>query len=86
MTANEPSDKEKATMDEGIKFAMNMMKQLPSGDRLALEAHMTGVLTVFWGALWGTFGTEYARGFIESQLRGMEPDVPNERFPQTRKQ
>jgi len=46
---------------------------------------MTCVLTVFWSALWGTFGTEYARGFIEAQLRGMEPDVPNERFQQTRK-
>ena len=85
MTANEPSDKKKAAMDEGIKFAMDMISRLPDGDRLALECHMTGVLTVFWGALWGTFGTEYARGFIEAQLRGMEPDVPNERFQQTRK-
>lgn len=61
------------------------MNRLPTGDRLALETHMTCVLTVFWSALWGTFGTEYARGFIEAQLRGMEPDVPNERFQQTRK-
>ena len=83
MTANEPSDEDKATMDEGIKFAMDMVKKLPTGDRLALETHMTGVLTVFWGALWGTFGTEYARGFIESQLRGMEPGVPHKRFPRT---
>ena len=86
MKPNDLNDKEQAAMEEGLQFAMEMMNRLPKGDRLALESHMTGVLTVFWGALWGTFGTEYARGFIESQLRGMEPDVPNERFPQTRKQ
>ena len=70
--------KEKA--DAGVQFGMQMIKQLPKGDKLALEGHMTGVLMVFWGALWGTFGTEYARGFIEAQLRGMEPDVPHEVF------
>ena len=86
MNPNELNNKEQAAMEEGLRFAMDMISRLPDGDRLALESHMTGVLTVFWGALWGTFGTEYARGFIESQLRGMEPDVPNERFPQTRKQ
>lgn len=86
MKPNEPSGKEQAAMEEGIQFAMEMINRLPRGDKLAMEAHMTGVLTVFWSALWGTFGTEYARGFIESQLRGMEPDVPNERFTQARKQ
>lgn len=62
----------------GIKFAMDMINQMPKNDRLALEAHITGVLIVFWGALWGTFGSEYATGFIEAQLRGMkqpDPDV-----------
>ena len=66
--------------DAAIKFAMEMLKQLPRDDRQALEAHMTGVLIVFWGALWGTFGTEFARGFIEAQLRGMEPGVQHEKF------
>lgn len=56
----------------GIRFALDMIHQLPQGDRAALEAHISGVLIVFWGALWGTFGTEYARGFIEGQLRGMQ--------------
>ena len=79
-------DKQKAAMDAGVQFGMQMLKQLPKGDRLALEAHMTGVLIAFWGALWGTFGTEYARGFIEEQLRGMEPDVPHERFTEPRVQ
>lgn len=68
------------TNDAAIKFAMDMLKQMPRDDRQALEAYMTGVLIVFWGALWGTFGTEFARGFIEAQLRGMEPDVQNEKF------
>lgn len=68
------------TNDAAIKFAMDMLKQMPRDDRQALEAYMTGVLIVFWGALWGTFGTEFARGFIEAQLRGMEPDVQHEKF------
>lgn len=71
---------DKATEGASIEFAMQMLKQIPEGDKLVLEAHMTAVLIVFWGALWGTFGTEYARGFIESQLRGMEPDVQHDRF------
>ncbi len=77
---------DKAAMDAGVKFGMDMLKRLPKGDRLALEANMTGVLVAFWGALWGTFGTEYARGFIEAQLRGMEPDVPHDRFTEPRVQ
>lgn len=75
------STADKAKMDAGVRFGMDMLKQLPKGgDSVALEAHITGVLIAFWGALWGTFGTEYARGFIEAQLRGMEPDQPHERF------
>jgi len=72
---------DKAKMAAGVKFGMDMLKQLPKGsDSTVLEAHITGVLIAFWGALWGTFGTEYARGFIEAQLRGMEPDKPHDRF------
>jgi len=44
-------------------------------EKAAMDA---GVLIAFWGALWGSFGTEYARGFIEAQLRGMEPDKRHE--------
>lgn len=72
--------KEKAAMDAGVQFGMNMLKLVPNDDKLAQEAHITGVLVAFMGALWGTFGTEYARGFIEAQLRGMEPDQQHERF------
>ncbi len=75
-----PTAAEKAAMDAGVQFGLNMMRLVPTDDRLAMEAHITGVLIAFWGALWGSFGTEYARGFIEAQLRGMEPDVPRERF------
>jgi len=63
-------NKEKEAMD----FAMQVFDQLPKADREQLELNMTAVLIVFWSALWGTFGTEYARGFIESQLEGMNGD------------
>lgn len=75
-------EKQKAAFDAGVKYGLDLLQQLPKGDPLALEAQITGVLIAFWGALWGTFGTEYARGFIEAQLRGMEADVPNETYLQ----
>lgn len=58
--------------DAGIAFAIDALSRAPKGDREIMEAHLTAVLIVFWGALWGSFGTEYARDFIEAQLRGME--------------
>ena len=74
------SDEDEAAMSAGIEYVMKLLRQLPKGDALTTEAHLTGVLIVFWGALWGTLGTEYARGFIESQLRGMGKDVSHEIF------
>ncbi len=53
-----------AAMDAGLQFGLHLLKQIPKGDPLVLEMHIQGVLMVFWGALWGTFGTELARGFI----------------------
>ncbi len=44
-------EKEKALMDAGVQYGMQMLQQMPKGDRLAMEAHMTGVLIAFWGAL-----------------------------------
>lgn len=73
-------------LDAGVQYGMRMLEALPRGDRIALEAHITGVLIAFWGALWGTLGTEYARGFIEAQLRGMEDDKTHERFVSPTKQ
>lgn len=72
--------------DAAMKFAMDTLRRVPKDDPQALEAHITGVLIMFWGALWGSFGTEYARGFIEAQLRGMEPDQPHEVFTPPRVQ
>jgi hypothetical protein len=69
-----------ATVDAAMAFALDTLKRMPKGDPEVTEAYVTGVLIVFWGALWGTFGADYARGFIEAQLRGMEPDVPHDRF------
>lgn len=66
----------KASMD----FAMEALSRIPKDDKEALEAHITGMLIVFWGALWGTFGTEYARGFVEAQLNGMRDGMPHDRF------
>lgn len=77
-------EKKKAAMDAGVQYGMHVLQQMPRGDRLVMEAHMTGVLIAFWGALWGTFGTEYARGFIEAQLRGMDSDVPHNQFTEPR--
>lgn len=74
------NDKEKAAMDDGVQYGLKMLGQLPKDDKLVMEARMTGVLIAFWGGLWGTFGTEYARGFIEAQLRGMQPDKTHERY------
>ncbi|MBK8772939.1 MAG: hypothetical protein IPM06_21250 [Rhizobiales bacterium] len=56
-----------------------MMKLVPKDDKLAQEAYIKGVMFIFMGALWGTKGTEYARGVIESQLRCMEceDELPN---------
>lgn len=80
MSKMQLSAAEKAAMDAGVQFGMNMLKLVPSDDKLAQETHITGVLVAFMGALWGTLGTEYARGFIEAQLRSMEPGAPSERF------
>jgi hypothetical protein len=71
---------EKAKMDQGVQFGMNMLKLVPNDDPVAREAHITGVLVAFIGAMWGTLGTEYARGFLEAQLRSMEPDKEHETF------
>jgi hypothetical protein len=75
-----------AATDAAFKFAMDAMERIPKGDRETLEAHLTGVLVLFWGALWGTFGTEYARDFIEAQLRSMESGQSSDRFTPPRMQ
>lgn len=59
------------TDKSAIQYAIGMIDQIPKGTPDELEAHLTGVLIVFWSALWGSFGTEYAEGFIKSQLDGM---------------
>ena len=58
--------------EEAMRWALGLLDQMPKTDRETLEQNMTAALIVFWGALWGTFGTEYAKGFIEAQLHGME--------------
>jgi hypothetical protein len=77
-----PDEKVKA----GLAFAMDAVQRIPTNDREALEAHITGVLAVFMGAMWGTLGTEFARGFIEAQLRSMQPGVEFDRFTKPRVQ
>jgi hypothetical protein len=57
--------------DAAIQYAIGLIEQIPRGTPDELEAHLTSVLIVFWSALWGSFGTEYAEGFIKSQLDGM---------------
>ena len=74
------AENEQAAIDAGIQFGMQALKQMPRDDPLTVETHLTGVLIVFWGALWGTFGDEYARGFIEAQLRGMQLTRPTDKY------
>lgn len=42
---------EKAVMDKGVQFGLNMLKLVPADDPLAREAHITGVLVAFMGAM-----------------------------------
>lgn len=42
-------EKEKAVMDAGVRYGIQMIQQLPKGDRLVMEAHITGVLIAFLG-------------------------------------
>lgn len=67
---------EKAAM----AYAMQTLEQMPKGNPEELEAHLVAMLVLYWGALWGTMGSEYATGFIECQLAGMAPGVAHERF------
>lgn len=64
----------RAQDDKAMTFAFGVLKQLPKDDSAALEAHLTATLIVFMCALWGTFGTEFSRGFIEAQLNSMESE------------
>jgi len=67
-------DKQKT--DAAMKFAFDALNQVPKNDAEAFEAHVTAILVLFMGAMWGTLGTEFARGFIQAQLAGMEGGDP----------
>lgn len=69
-----------AKADAAMTFAMSVFRQVPTDDAEAFECHVTGVLVLFMGAMWGTLGDDYAREFIEAQLRAMEPGVATERY------
>ena len=59
--------KEKAAMDAGVQFGMNMLKLVPSDDKLAQEAHITGVLVAAFAGLFtpGKFhGWGWLMGFL----------------------
>jgi hypothetical protein len=70
----------KSAQDTAFQFAIDALQRVPKDNPEALEAHITGVLVLFWGALWGTFGTDYARDFIAAQLRSMEKPEQADRF------
>ena len=36
-------EKEKIVMDAGVQYGMQMLQQMPKGDRLEMEAHITDV-------------------------------------------
>ncbi len=62
------------TDNAAIKYAMGLIEQLPKGSPQELESHLTAVLLVFMSALWGSFGTEFATGFIQAQLDSMKQE------------
>ena len=74
-----------AAIKAGMDYAMDALKRMPQGTPEDREAHITGMLVIFWGALWGTMGTDYARDFIKSQLSGMKPDQSHDVFTPPRK-
>ena len=53
--------------DAGIQFGMGMLKLIPRDDKPAMEAHITGVLIVFWGALWGAPTEPSTRGDLSKR-------------------
>lgn len=57
--------------EAAAKYALDLLNELPKEDPKALRCHMSAVLAVFWGALWRTFGKQYARGFIDAQRHSM---------------
>jgi hypothetical protein len=77
---NKLTDQQKAATDAGVQYALQVMSNLPKSNELELEAHIAGVLIVFWAAMWGTFGKEYANDFIHAQLQSMQDDNKIEQF------
>lgn len=71
----------KLECDRAVEYALDQLRVLPKSTPAELEAHITSMLIVFWGALWGTFGTEYATGFIEAQMKGMQSGTPDRFVP-----
>ncbi len=72
MKLPEQTPEQKANSEAATTWAIGVMRSMPKDSPDEFEAHMTAILIVFWGALWGTFGTEFAQGFIEAQLRSMK--------------
>ena len=78
--SNTPKPISEEAEKAAIAYALKTLEQMPKGNPEELEAHLVAMLVLYWGALLGTMGTEYATGFIESQLAGMAPGVEHERF------
>ncbi len=62
-----------AQVKKAQEWATGIVRQLPNPktDIGAFELHLSAVLIMLWGAQWGTFGSEYARDFLQSQLNGV---------------
>lgn len=53
------------------------------GIQLMRESISYALLVVLMGALWGSFGTEFATGFIQAQLASMEGETESWQPPTT---
>lgn len=58
--------------DTAVRWALGLMDQVPTDSKAAMEAYITAALVVFWAALRGTVGDEFAAGVIEAQLESMK--------------
>lgn len=78
--SNTPKPISEKNEKAAMAYALQTLEQMPKGNPEELEAHLVAMLVLYWGALWGTMGSEYATGFIESQLASMAPGMAHDRF------
>ena len=70
------------TRSAAIQWALATTDTLRAMDAATRLPHIEAILIVYWGAFWSSAGKDYAKGFIEAQLAGM--DGPSETWTRTK--